>query len=72
MHYIEEHTSDFGSILDLIFANCQSFFAVIESYWTDHKLVYCALETEILDKKKIYNLKLQITCIKRLYSQIII
>ena len=71
MQHIEEHISDFGSTLDLIFANCQSSSDVIEAYWSDHKLVYCALVTEILDKK-IYNLKLQITCIKRLYSQIII
>ena len=45
MQHIEEHTSDFGSTLDLIFANCQSFCDVIEAYWSDHKLVYCALET---------------------------
>ena len=45
VQHIEEHTSDFGSTLDLIFANCQSFCDVIEAYWRDHKLVYCALET---------------------------
>ena len=45
VQHIEEHTSDFGSTLDLIFANCQSFCDVIEAYWSDHKLVYYALET---------------------------
>ena len=46
VQHIEEHTSDFGSTLDLIFANCQSFCDVIKAYWSDQKLVYCALETE--------------------------
>ena len=46
MQHIKEHTSDFGFTLDLIFANYQSFCDVIEAYWSDHKLVYCALETQ--------------------------
>ena len=42
---VEQSTTDSGSILDLIFANCQAVCAVIEAYWTDHKLIYCAIET---------------------------
>ena len=42
---IKESTTDSGSILDLIFANCQVVHDVLEAYWTDHKLVYCAIET---------------------------
>ena len=38
-------TTDHGSLLDLIFANCDTFCDVIEAYWTDHKLIYCALDT---------------------------
>ena len=45
VQHIKEHTSDFGSTLDLIFANCQLFCDVIEAYWSDRKLVHCALET---------------------------
>ena len=45
VQHIEEDTSDFRSTLNLIFANCQSFCDVIEAYRSDHKLVYCALET---------------------------
>ena len=33
VQHIEEHTPDFGSTLDLIFANCQSFCDIIEAYW---------------------------------------
>ena len=32
VQHIEEHTSVFGSTLDLMFANCQSFCDVIEAY----------------------------------------
>ena len=42
---IKEPTTDSGSILDLIFANCQVVHDVLEAYWTDHKLKYCAIET---------------------------
>ena len=42
---VEQFTTDSGSILDLIFANCQAFYDVIEAYWTDHKLIYCTIET---------------------------
>ena len=37
--------TDHGSLLDLIFANCDTFCDAIEAYWTDHKLIYCALDT---------------------------
>ena len=42
---VEQSTTDSGSILDLIFVNCQALCDVIEAYWTDHKLIYCAIET---------------------------
>ena len=41
---IKESTTDSGSILDLIFINCEAFCEVVEAYWTDHKLVYCAID----------------------------
>ena len=44
VQHIEEPTCDFGSTLDLVFANCQAFCDVIEAYWSDHKLVYCAFD----------------------------
>ena len=36
---IKQSTTDSGSILDLIFSNCEAFCDVVEAYWTDHKLV---------------------------------
>ena len=44
VQHIGEPTCDFGSTLDLVFANCHAFCDVIEAYWSDHKLVYCAFE----------------------------
>ena len=44
VQHIEEPTCDFGSTLDLVFANCHAFCDVIEAYWSDHKLVYCAFD----------------------------
>ena len=41
---IKQSTTDTGSILDLIFSNCEAFCDVVEAYWTDHKLVYCAID----------------------------
>ena len=41
---IKQSTTDSGSILDLIFLNCEAFCDVVEAYWTDHKLVYCAID----------------------------
>ena len=41
---IKESTTDSGSILDLIFSNCEAFCDVVEAYWTFHKLVYCAID----------------------------
>ena len=41
--YIRQSTTDSGSVLDLDFANCDAFCDVIEAYWTDHKLIYCAI-----------------------------
>ena len=41
---IKQSTTDSGSILDLILSNCETFCDVVEAYWTDHKLVYCAID----------------------------
>ena len=41
---IKQSTTDSGSILDLIFSNYETFCDVVEAYWTDHKLVYCAID----------------------------
>ena len=41
---IKQSTTDTGSILDLIFSNCEALCDVVEAYWTDHKLVYCAID----------------------------
>ena len=40
---IKQSTTESGSILDLIFSNSEAFCDVVEAYWTDHKLVYCAI-----------------------------
>ena len=42
---VEQSTTDFGSVLDSIFVNCQALCDAIEAYWTDHKLINCAIET---------------------------
>ena len=44
MQQIKQCTTDSGSMLDLIFSNSEGFCDVIEAYWSDHKLVYCALD----------------------------
>ena len=44
MQQIKQCTTDSGSILDLIFLNCEAFCDVVEAYWTDHKLVYCVID----------------------------
>ena len=41
---IKQGTTDSGSTLDLIFSNCEAFCDVVEAYWTDHKLLYCAID----------------------------
>ena len=41
---INQSTTDSGSVIDLIFTNCPASSDVIEAYWSDHKLVYCALD----------------------------
>ena len=43
MKQINQCTTDTGSMLDLIFANSEGYSDVIEAYWSDHKLIYCAL-----------------------------
>ena len=43
--HIRQPTTDHGPLLDLVFANCDTFCDVIEAYWTDHKLIHCALDT---------------------------
>ena len=37
---IKQRTTDSGSILDLIFSNCEAFCDVVEAYWSDQKLIY--------------------------------
>ena len=44
MQQIKQCTTDSGSVLDLIFCNSDGFCDVIEAYWSDHKLVYCAID----------------------------
>ena len=41
---INQIQTDSGPILDLIFSNCEAFCDVVEAYWTDHKLIYCAID----------------------------
>ena len=43
MQQINQCTTDTGSMLDLIFSNSEGYSDVIEGYWSDHKLIYCAL-----------------------------
>ena len=43
--HIQQSTHDSGSILDLVFSNCNGFCDTIDAYWTDHKLIYCAIES---------------------------
>ena len=42
---IQQPTCDTGSTLDLLFTNSVVFCDVLEAYWTDHRLIYCALES---------------------------
>ena len=44
MQQISQCTTDSGSMLDLIFSNSEVFSDVIEAYWSDHKLIYCAFD----------------------------
>ena len=37
--YIQQPRTDSGSVLDLVFANCDAFSDAIEAYWTDHKFI---------------------------------
>ena len=46
---IQQPTTDSGSVLDLVFANCDAFSDAIEAYWTDHKVIYCASDTYMLE-----------------------
>ena len=43
--HIQQSTHDSGSVLDLVFSNCNGFCDIIDTYWTDHKLIYCAIES---------------------------
>ena len=41
--HVKESTTDYGSLLDLIFSNITSFFTgIVECYWSDHKIVYAS------------------------------
>ena len=44
MQQMKQFTTDSGSVLDLIFSNSEGFCDVIEAYWSDHKLIYCAID----------------------------
>ena len=44
MQHIKQCTTDSGSVLDLIFSNSEGFCDVIEAYWSDHKIIYHALD----------------------------
>ena len=44
MQQIKQCTTDSGSVLDLIFSNSEGLCDVIEAYWSDHKLIYCAID----------------------------
>ena len=50
---IKQSTTDSGSILDLIFSNCEAFCDVVDAYWTDHKLVYCAIDQYVFRCRKL-------------------
>lgn len=41
--HISNSTTDHGSSLDLIFTNCEVSVGTVESFWSDHKIVYCAI-----------------------------
>ena len=43
--HIQQSTHDSGSVLDLVFSNCNGLCDIINAYWTDHKLIYCAVES---------------------------
>ena len=43
--HIQQSTHDSGSVLDLVFSNCNGFCDIIDTYWTDHKLIYCAIDS---------------------------
>jgi len=41
---ISQSTTDYNNVLDLIFSNCPTHASsVIDSYWSDHKIVYTVL-----------------------------
>ncbi len=40
----ENATTDSGSIIDLVFSNSQVCAEVVETYWSDHKIIYCILD----------------------------
>ena len=44
MQHIKQCTTDSGSVLDLIFSNSEGFCDLIEAYWSDHKIIYCAID----------------------------
>ena len=41
---INQSTTDSGSVTDLIFTKFPASTDVIEAYWSDHRIVYCALD----------------------------
>ncbi|MCU7801387.1 MAG: hypothetical protein KZQ70_14975, partial [gamma proteobacterium symbiont of Lucinoma myriamae] len=42
--YMRKPTTDSSTVIDLIFSNCRLVTDVVEAYWTDHKLIYCAID----------------------------
>ena len=41
--HVQESTTDYGSLLDLIFSNIENVFTgIVECYWSDHKIVFAS------------------------------
>ena len=41
---LSKHTTDIGTMVYLVFANSPVSTGVIETYWSDHKSVYCGVD----------------------------
>ena len=42
--YVKTSITDSVSMLDMVFSNTEVASDVIDAYWSDHKLIYCALD----------------------------
>ena len=45
---VQHMTTDYGSILDLVFTNCTGSCETIDAYWSDHKLVYFSITENLI------------------------